>query len=191
MRVYKLEIDAHPLLRELDAYLRQLRPPQMFVCIPEGHPSGLQPTEMGDWRADVAAGPPDVDRPRPRAYKRMFLKVDAKPVPSMPSDAVVSACNYYPVGGAGIGWHTDTGHAGWRVYIARPLSAVGGTFFHREGSLLKAIIDEPGIALAFYVDPGHDCWHAVATEGPRFSLGIKFRSGPTARSLGLEWCANA
>jgi hypothetical protein len=101
----------------------------------------------------------------------------------MKGDAMLSALNYYPVGGGGLGWHTDTGHPGWRIYIARLLSPLPGVF-KTPG---REYVDEPGSALAFYVsgEPG-DSWHAVRTDGPRFSLGIRFADGPTQRELRLS-----
>jgi hypothetical protein len=168
--VRRLVVDDFALLRELSAYLDGVEPP----------PPPFD--TRGDFRADIAAGPPDVDRPKPLAFRRQFMQAPVR-VGSMGSDVIVSALNYYPAGGAGIGWHTDSGHAGWRIYIARPLGHVPGSFLIPNG----AYVDSPGMATAFEIT-GNPCdsWHAVSTDGPRFSIGIRFKGGPTARALGLS-----
>jgi hypothetical protein len=169
MILRRLVVADHALLRELSTYLETVDPP------PPPYDT------RGDWRADIEAGPPAVDRPKPLAFRRQFMQAPVR-IGSMADDAIVSALNYYPPGGAGIGWHSDAGHPGWRIYIGRPLTSAPGLF------LLPGLIfeDVPGIATAFYVS-GHPCdsWHAVRAEGARLSIGIRFKAGPTARALGL------
>jgi hypothetical protein len=167
--VHRLAVDDHQLLRELAAYLDGVEPP----------PPPWD--EHGDWLADIDSGPPPVDRPKPLAYRRQFMQAPVR-VGSMDSDTIVSALNYYPPGGSGIGWHTDSGHAGWRIYIARPLEAMPGVFLVTAG----VFIDQPGIATAFYVSgrPG-ESWHAVRAFGARLSIGLRIAGDRTARALGL------
>jgi hypothetical protein len=167
--VHRLDVDAHPLLRELSAYLDTVQPPQPPY------------DEKGDWRADVDAGPPAEDRPKPRAFRRQFMERPLR-LPSMPDDTILSALNFYPPGGSGLGWHTDTGHPGWRVYLGRPLTHLPGAFLVPDGIFL----DEPGIATAFYVS-GKPCesWHAVRAFGARLSVGLRIAGDRTARALGL------
>lgn len=183
MKVHRMEIAASPMLRELEVYLRTLPRPGFFVCNFN--------TDVGDWRADVSGGPPTDDRPTPRAFRRQHVKAPIR-LPAMADDVIVSACNYFPVGGGGLGWHTDSHAPGWRVYIGRPLGAHVGVFHvdepaaNRSGLSRQVFTDEPGIATAFYVsgEPGQS-WHAVTTEGPRLSIGIRFKAGRTQRGLGL------
>lgn len=173
MIVQRLWIDAHPLLQEAAAFLATVRAPELFVP----HLS-----ERGDWRADVDGRPPAGDRPQPLAFRRARLQTPLQL--SGMTDAMISALNYFPVGGGGLGWHTDSGHSGWRVYIPRLLAALPGVFRTVE----RDYIDEPGTALAFYVEPSTSTslsWHAVRAAGARFSLGIRFADGPTQRALGL------
>jgi hypothetical protein len=167
--VRRLVVEDYPLLRELAAYLDGVEPP------PPPYDT------RGDWRADIAAGPPDVDRPKPLAYRRQFMAAPVR-VGSMADDTIVSALNYYPPGGSGIGWHTDSGHPGWRIYIGRPLTAMPGVFLVTGG----AFLDVPGLATAFHVSGrAADSWHAVASEGPRLSMGLRIAGDRTARLLGL------
>jgi hypothetical protein len=65
----------------------------------------------------------------------------------LPVGTTISALNYYPSGGSGLGWHTDSVNPGWRVYVAQPLADVAGEFLTAD----EIIADEPGIALAFRV----------------------------------------
>jgi hypothetical protein len=46
------------------------------------------------------------------------------------------------------------------------------------------VLDAPGVATAFQVT-GHsaDSWHAVWSPGPRFSVGIRFRTPAAADEL--------
>jgi hypothetical protein len=170
MIVRRLVVDDYPLLRELSAYLDTVEPP------PPPY------DERGDWRADIEAGAPSVDRPKPLAYRRQFMEHPLR-VGSMADDTIVSALNYFPPGGAGIGWHSDSGHPGWRIYIGRPLTSMPGVFLVSVG----AFIDTPGIATAFHISGrAADSWHAVISEGPRFSVGLRIAGDRTARLLGLS-----
>jgi hypothetical protein len=165
VNVLRLAIAPHPMLRELAAYLATVAPPSPPY------------DEHGDWRADIAAGPPLEDRPKPLHYRRQFMKTPIR-LPSMPDDTIVSALNYYPAGGAGLGWHTDRAE-GWRVYIGLPLTNVAGCFITREA----LFYDVDGFAVAF--EAGPQSWHAVRADGPRLSIGLRIRGGRTARLLGL------
>jgi hypothetical protein len=176
MIVRRLVVDDHEVLREMSAFLDTVEaPPPPYDT-------------RGDWLADIDAGPPPVDRPQPLAFRRQFMPAPVR-VGSMADDTIVSALNYYPPGGAGIGWHTDSGHAGWRIYIARPLAVEPGVLLVYDGAEREThvLIDTPGIAAAFYVS-GRPCdsWHAVRTFGPRLSIGLRIAGARTARAMGLE-----
>lgn len=174
MIVRRLLISNHALLQQAAAFLDTVAPPELF---------NVAEWERGDWRGDVDGRPPLRDRPQPLSFRRQRLACSPRLDGIEMGDAQISALNYYPVGGGGLGWHTDTGHPGWRVYIARPLTAMPGVFLTVE----SAFIDAPGTALAFLVS-GEPCasWHAVRSLGPRLSLGLRFKDGPTARALGLR-----
>jgi hypothetical protein len=174
MIVWRLQIAAHPLLQQLAEFLACVPRPELFISTPT--------TERGDWRADVDGPPPVDDRPQPFAFRRLRMQTPLQ-LPGMNGDTMISALNYFPVGGGGLGWHTDTGHPGWRVYMPRLLSPAPGVF--RTPAI--DYVDNEKLALAFYVsgDPA-DSWHAVRSEGGRFSLGVRFADGPTQRQLGLS-----
>ena len=180
MKVYAVAISAHGFLADLAAFLGELKTPQFFFVD--------RNSENGDWRADIEAGPPADDRPKPLSFRRQFLQAPAL-LPSFPGSTTVSALNYYPVGGGGIGWHTDSHAPGWRIYLARPLTSAPGLLVTEriDGDRRARTYDDvPGLARAFYVS-GEPCtsWHAVIAPGPRFSIGVRIRSTAVAKSLGL------
>lgn len=181
MNVYRLAIADHPLLVDARAMLEEIPPPSVGT-IPRG-----------DFWADLEGAPPTEDRPRPHSYYRQVLHPPR--LLTFPPDAALSSIVYYPPGGAGLGWHTDSKAPGWRVYIARQLGARPGSFLvsgqqQPDGSaFVERIEDEPGIALAFWVS-GRPCesWHAVEALTERMSIGLRifgYRS-ETARELGLS-----
>jgi len=173
MIVRRLLIASHPLLQQAAQYLASVTPPQAF---------DVAKWERGDWRADFDGPPPTSDRPQPLAFRRMRMESAAR-VDGW-GDAKVSALNYYPVGGGGLGWHTDTGHPGWRVYMPRLLGGGAPGVFRTAGA---DYVDERGTALAFWISgEPMGSWHAVRTYGARLSLGIRFTDGPTQRALGLS-----
>jgi hypothetical protein len=167
MFVRRLKVAESPLLCELDRFVGTLSVP------------GPPYFERGDWRKDVQRGHPAVDIPRPLNMRCQRLSLATQP--SLPAGAVVSAANYYPVGGAGLGWHTDSANAGWRVYLARPLTNVSGLFITDE----EVIEDVPGVALGFYVGDLGKSWHAVVADGPRFSIGVRVKHRRVAEELGI------
>lgn len=167
MIVQRLDISKHALLRMMSAFLaRAERPP-------------APPMERGDLHGDLMAGPPASDRPNPTSYRFHRLQ---PPQLALPTATTIGSFNYFPEGGAGIGWHTDSNSPGWRVYVARPLSADVG-WFYSDAGLFQ---DDPLQATAFYVArPPRHFWHAVSAPGPRFSIGIRIQSDDVARELGL------
>jgi hypothetical protein len=156
--VQRIEIARYPALRALAACLAQLTPPTDF-------------DEVGDWRADIDGGPPALDHSAPcsRRHARMAIPIAV----ALPAD-VTHGANYYPPGGAGLGWHTDSNAPGWRIYIGRPLAGVPGELLTVGGSYP----DEPGTALAFCVPRKGHFWHAVRAPGERLSLGIRTLGAP-------------
>lgn len=168
MQVFRLHVAQHALLRELAAYADQLEAPAPPY------------RERGDLLADIAGGPPAADRTRPEAFRFAIMEWE-QPL-WMPIDSTLASVNYYPPGGSGLGWHSDTSRPGWRVYIGRPLEGVPGEFLVEGG----AYSDVAGVAHAFYVSgvPG-ESWHALRAGGARFSVGIRIDGEVTARALGL------
>lgn len=172
MKIHRLTIADHPLLVGAAAVLDSLEAP---------HGPFL---ERGDFWTDIEGDPPKDNRPRPHNYHR---KPFHPPRPlDLPPDVHLASINYYPPGGAGMGWHTDSTSPGWRVYLARPLG-VPGCFITMDDGRRVETYDEDGIALAFFVSGEPDTWHAVRTMDARFSLGLRLVApGPTAAALGLE-----
>ncbi len=168
MIVRRLTIADHPLLCELNHYAARLEaPPPPYL-------------KRGDFFRELLDDPPSENRNRPDGYE--FQIMQWRQPEWMPDDATISAVNYFPALG-GIGWHTDSGAPGWRVYVARPVDPRLPGSFHYEGGAMQ---DRAGMAIAFFVT-GLPCdsWHAVQCDGPRFSVGIRFPIGATARALGL------
>jgi len=146
-------------------------------------------SESGDLARDLASGPGRADdarvlqlddRPRPLAYRRQMLRSVGNGRPTLPPGITIASVNYYPAGGAGLGWHTDSSHDGWRIYIARPLTVLRGQFLTREWQ----IDDDTEMALAFRIGPGLDSWHAVRAPGPRLSTGLRIVGDAAVR---LVW----
>ncbi len=135
---------------------------------------------VGDWRADIAAGPPEIDRTRPKAYR--FNRIEWTAPDWLPDGAHIASVNYFPPGGGGLGWHTDSSLPGWRVYVSLRMGEHPGEVLFPGVSF----VDAPGFAMAFYVS-GRPCesWHAVRAESARVSVGLRINEGATARRLGL------
>lgn len=176
MKVWRIPIADHPLLVGARAVLEQLDPPR-GPFIPRG-----------DWKTDIEEGPPAEDRPRPHNYHRTPFH---PPHPlDLPTGVMLASINYYPPGGAGMGWHTDSIAPGWRIYLARPmLDGNAGCFIHRDGALTIKEYDDRELATAFLIT-GEKCatWHAVRALWPRMSLGLRIREidDPAALALGLR-----
>ena len=175
MIVQRLTVATRPLLAMLSAFLGMLPLPAPPYA------------QVGDWRRDVTGGPPSVDRPRPLTFRRepLLARPSTRTLATLvrsrlPAGTTISALNYYPAGGAGLGWHTDSANPGWRIYIAQPLTEVAGEFLTAD----EIIADAPGVALAFEVG-APESWHAVRTEGPRLSIGIRIRERAQLELLGL------
>lgn len=120
--------------------------------------SQLRP--FGPWSEDWS------DRTRPvDTYAGGF---EASWAGENPCDGCWGGChNFFPPGG-GMGWHTDSGRPGWRVYVHCHGPEPGGSVMHyRE----YQIAEPPVGAVLFETGPG--CWHAVTTACGRYSLGVQ------------------
>lgn len=171
MKVTRIPVHRHALLVGMSDYLASV-----------AEPAGAYVPSVGNVRADIDGGPPGRDRPQPASYHRLFLPHPQR-LPGMRAGIRISALHYYPAGG-GLGWHTDSGAWGWRVYVVRHLEPGYGRFFNAKGAFY---VDDPSYANAFYVrDKDPFSWHAVHTSGPRLSLGVRIKSKEIAHWLGLE-----
>jgi len=173
MRARRLVVAQDPLTRAMAAFLVEVEHRSLWEW-------DHVPT-AGDLAADLERGPgsPMVDRQQPRAYCRRFLP-HASYFNGMPSGTRITSLNFCPAGG-GVGWHTDSGAPGWRVYVTRTLDGDEGAFLHAGG----AWEDDARIAHGFYVSATAPfSWHAVRARGPRLSLGVCIGSTLATR-LGL------
>lgn len=172
MKLHRLPIASSPLLLAVRAVLDALERPQGPFM------------ERGDFWADVEGDPPKENRPRPHNYNRRPFH-PPRPL-DLPPDVHLASINYYPPGGSGMGWHTDSTSPGWRIYMARPFG-VPGALLTRDGDRTVETYDDRGLANAFFVSGLPDTWHAVRTMDERMSLGLRIvvANGPTATALGL------
>ena len=90
---------------------------------------------------------------------------------------------WYPPGSC-MGWHTNSGAPGLRIYLSCA-DAAGRSFFrYRHPDTGEIITSWDGLrnVRAFRIEPRRDLWHAVYSETNRFSLGYMVqRHGPLAR----------
>lgn len=90
-------------------------------------------------------------------------------------DSLTVTCSghfWYPPGGY-MGWHTNNGAPGWRIYLTH--SAEPGKSFFRyrlpaDGRIVTSTDQSWDIRL-FRIDPQRPLWHAVHSQTDRFSLG--------------------
>lgn len=83
---------------------------------------------------------------------------------------------WYPQGGY-MGWHTNSGAPGWRIYITHARESGKSFFRYREpdtGQVITSMDDEWNVR-AFRIDPAIPLWHAVYSDTDRFSLGYIVR----------------
>ena len=83
---------------------------------------------------------------------------------------------WYPQGGY-MGWHTNSGAPGWRIYITHAMKAGKSFFRYRDpetGQVITSMDDEWNVRV-FRIDPVVPLWHAVYSDTDRFSLGYIVR----------------
>jgi hypothetical protein len=83
---------------------------------------------------------------------------------------------WYPPGGY-MGWHTNSAHPGWRLYITHA-EEPGRSFFRYqdpESGEIVTRMDEAWDFRIFRIDPARPLWHAVYSETNRFSFGFIVR----------------
>lgn len=85
---------------------------------------------------------------------------------------VCSGHFWYPPGGY-MGWHTNSGAPGWRVYLTHTSEPKKSFFRYRDPSDGKIVTsyDASWDVRLFRIQPNVPLWHAVYSETDRFSLG--------------------
>lgn len=85
---------------------------------------------------------------------------------------VCSGHFWYPPGGY-MGWHTNSGAPGWRVYLTHASESNKSFFRYRdpENGNIVTSSDENWDVRLFRVEPGNPIWHSVYSQTDRFSLG--------------------
>ena len=79
---------------------------------------------------------------------------------------------WYPLGGY-IGWHTNMGLPGWRLYINHA-EETGKSFIRYRNPKTGEVVtswDKPWQLRLFRIDPKRPFWHAVYSETNRYSFG--------------------
>lgn len=91
---------------------------------------------------------------------------------------------WYPPG-AYMGWHTNSGAPGWRMYISHAEEPGKSFFRYRDPDTQKIITsldDEWNIRL-FEIRRDKPLWHAVYSDTNRFSLGYVIYKSSTLSSI--------
>jgi len=79
---------------------------------------------------------------------------------------------WYPPGGY-MGWHTNNGLPGWRIYLTHATEPGQSFFRYRDpasGQIITSTDHQWDVRL-FKIDPNVVLWHAVYSQTDRFSLG--------------------
>ncbi len=159
MDYFQIPVHVTPVLRTVADFLVRLPIEEATVRV----------ETVGDWAAELAGGPPESDCDLPHARRSANLPVRQVELTKLLGGTTdVRAVHYYPRGG-GMGWHTNSNSAGWRVYVPR----VHGLPPDSGIALAdRRVPDRQDYANVFRV--GADAWHAVYANTARFSAGIRF-----------------
>jgi hypothetical protein len=149
MHIEQVPVVRHPLLQGIWDLLAD-------------EPAGREIVRVPGFRAEVAAGPPFADRQvaSTRACAEL-LDLHGLVQGRYPALNLRGAIYYPPDGG--LGWHTNSNHPGWRVYVVR---APGGRSFMRTAA--SDVLDRDAHANIFRV-PG---WHCIVAPTERWSIGF-------------------
>lgn len=156
----QIDVHAHALPRAMLASLARARP--------------VEARREGGWVLPLGVAP-DVDRARPAAKYWGTIAEQLYGYAS-PVGGRLQCTNYFPSGG-GMGWHTDSGMPGWRVYVFRCSAGSGSSTFHYCDQTFVE-----GVVGAYVFETGVGCWHAVESRRDRFSCGMQVPE-PLAREL--------
>lgn len=166
MDVYRIPVDAHPLIQAVHALAS--RSWQLDAR-----------DVRGDLQADLAAGPPTDGRLQPEDIARDVHRVQGGfeallSLVNHGAGGFSPACSLHHPAGGGLGWHTNSNHPGWRIYVPflHAVDEHGSTGLMTEDGLVTS--DEIGYANLFQL--GEDSWHAVTASVPRTCFGIKVPS---------------
>lgn len=91
---------------------------------------------------------------------------------------------WYPPGGY-MGWHTNSGAPGWRIYLTHAAEPGRSFFRYRnpsDGEIVTSM-DHLWDVRIFRVDPDIPLWHAVYSQTDRFSFGYVVHVKRPLRSL--------
>lgn len=153
MEAFRVKVESHPILERLQHLLADLLiEPRRAV------------QSFGDVAMDIRSGIPSTDRRQPWSIRCVHMIDVAARAKPLVGNWQVRAATYYPAGG-GMGWHTDSGRPGWRVYVVLPLGR------SRFLTVDQEFRDMGGTAMVFKAGPG--AWHAVEATDERFSIGVK------------------
>ncbi len=101
-----------------------------------------------------------------------------------PVDVLDSGHFLYPPG-TSMGWHTNSGAPGWRLYVTRTDSP-GSSFFRyrdpRDGRIVTTTDDTWNFRL-FRITADEPLWHAIASQTNRFSFGYLVLDGARVARL--------
>lgn len=86
---------------------------------------------------------------------------------------------WYPPGGY-MGWHTNSGAPGWRLYVTHA-EVPGASFFRYRTPDTREIVtcvDHEWDARMFLISADRPLWHTIHSDTHRFSLGYKIQPMP-------------
>jgi hypothetical protein len=121
---------------------------------------------------------------RQKADRLVTDKLRATIESNRPLSITCSGHFWYPPG-AYMGWHTNNGAPGWRVYLTHSAQPGESFFRYREPDTGRIITshDNAWDVRLFRIDPKVSLWHAVYSQTDRFSLGYMVHVKPWWKKL--------
>jgi hypothetical protein len=113
-----------------------------------------------------------VETLRENVDKKMY-KLAKSIFPGTPGLVVGSSGHFWYPSGSYMGWHTNSGVPGWRVYI-NYAEEEGKSFFRYKDAMTSEIVtltDKEWNIRIFRISRENPLWHAVYSGTNRFSLG--------------------
>lgn len=114
----------------------------------------------------------EVRRLREAADRMVTAKLRDTIQSDQPLGVTCSGHFWYPPG-AYMGWHTNSGAPGWRIYLTHAAEPGASFFRYRDPATGEVITtrDHAWDVRMFRVDAAVPLWHAVYSQTDRFSLG--------------------